>query len=88
MAQLTAPQKAEVKSVIMKVWSRDRTPVPITKDELDTLLTFMDESLEAAELDVINRIPGGHPARAWLIANEAVARRVLELVEAKRREVL
>jgi hypothetical protein len=88
MAQLTAPQKAEVKAEIMQRWSGDRTSVPIDKSELDTLLTFIDESMEVAETEVITRIPGSHPARAWLIANGAVARRVMEMVEAKRREVL
>ena len=88
MAQLSAAQKDEVKAQIMRVWSQDRTPVPVTKPDLDTLMTFMDEAMEAAETDVISRIPGPHPARSWLLTNQDVARRILIEVEFKRREVL
>lgn len=88
MASLTTQQLGEVKADIMRQWSRTRTPTPITKPELSSLLTIMDDELNAAEVAVIAAIPGAHPGRQWLIDNQQIARQVLELVEAKRKDVL
>ena len=88
MAQLTAESLGQVRADIMRQWSRDQLPVPITKPDLSALLSIMDVALKDAEIAVITAIPQQHPGRQWLINNQAIARRVLELVEAKRREML
>lgn len=88
MAALSQQQLNEVRADIMRRWSSDHEPVPITKPELGQLLSIMDGALEDAEVAVIAAIPGGHPGRQWLIDKQSIARRVLEIIEAKRREVL
>lgn len=88
MASLTTQQLDEVHADIMRRWSRDQTPTPITKSELTSLLSIMDTELDAAEVAVITTIPGTNPGRQWLIDNQPIARQTLELVEAKRKDVL
>ena len=88
MASLPQAQLDEVRADIMRQWSRDHTPVPITKPELGQLLSLMDVVLNDAEIAVIQAIPNDHPGRQWLIDNQTIARSTLELVEAKRRETL
>ena len=88
MAELNTAQKDEVKRDIMRKWSVLRQVAPISKSELSTLLTYVDQAQEAAEADVISRIPGAHPARAWLIANATIGRQLICEVETKRAEVL
>ena len=88
MAALSQQNLDEVQADIMRRWSQDRTAVPITKPELGQLLSLMDTALDDAEVAVIAAIPGAHSGRQWLIDNQDVSRRVLELVEAKRREAL
>lgn len=88
MATLTAEQRAEIRAQILRQLSRDREPTPFNKGEGLTLIGYIDDALEAAEGDVIARIPGGHPGRQWLIDNPAIGRRLMILVEQHRREVL
>ena len=88
MASLPQEPLNEVQADIMRRWSRDHTPVPILKSELGQLLSIMDTALNDAEIAVIQAIPGNHPGRQWLIDNQTIARRVLELIEAKRKDVL
>ena len=88
MAQLTPAQLNEVHANIMRRWSRNHTATPITKSDLTTLLDIMDIELNSAEVAVITAIPGSHPGRQWLIDNQPIARQAMELVEAKRKDVL
>jgi hypothetical protein len=72
----------------MRWLSRHGVDTPITKAELFILVGFIDDAAEAAEADIIARIPGAHPGRQWLIDNADIGRRLLERVAERRREVL
>ena len=88
MAQMSDEQRNEVWAEIMRWWSQNREAVPMSKAEVKTLIEFMDEEAEQSDTGIINRIPAQHPARAWLIANQHLARGLKERVERKRKEVL
>lgn len=87
MAQLTTETKDALFADIMRRWSNDRTPTPITKAQGRALIDIMDAGMETAESTILSSIPAG-PGRTWLVANASIARKVLELVAAKRQEVL
>jgi hypothetical protein len=88
MPLLDNAQKQNVARMLMEQWSSTWTTVPMTKPEVMSLLNVIDNNLDTAETATIAAVPSAHPAKAWLSTNRNIARRIMELVEAKRREVL
>lgn len=87
MAKLTTQQRREISADIQRRLSESRTPIPLNKANLASLIGLIDDQQEAAEAAIIQTVPAG-PARQWLINNANLSRRFIEVVEAKRREVL
>jgi hypothetical protein len=87
MAKLTTEQRREISADIQRRLSESRTPIPLTKANLASLVGLIDDQMEAAETAIIQTVPTG-TARQWLVNNANLSRRFIETVEAKRRETL
>ena len=88
MAQLPDSSLDEIHRDVMRHWSRTREQVPILKSDLRQLIGIVDTAADLSDTAVIQQIPQNHPGRQWLIENQNLARRLKEVVEAKRREDL
>jgi hypothetical protein len=88
MAVMSTGQRQTVRSELARELSSENIETPFTKDEGLLLIQFIDEALEAADSDVVSRIPPAHPGRDWIINNPVYGRRFLEAVAMKRKLVL
>lgn len=87
MPVLSQEQHDEVGTTFMRAMSRDHVLLPVTKpEELRALIDVFDSHADACEQAILDALPAG--ARAWLVANQAIARQLLEDVVAKRKDVL
>ena len=87
MATLTAEQREAIRADVMRRFSSTREPVPGLRADMLTLVGYIDDALEAAEGNVINRIPGNHPGRQWLIDNQHLGRQLMLWIEQVRKDV-
>lgn len=87
MAVLQQDARAALRALIMERWSAAGLQTPITKPQLAFLIGVVDEALESAEIAIVQALPAG-PEKSWLLSVPEVGRRLIELVEQKRREVL
>jgi hypothetical protein len=72
--------------IMQKLSSERLADIPITAAQLRSGIGMVDTQLDLAEIAIGTAIPVG-PIRAWMVANPHVVRRIMELVERKRREV-
>ena len=86
MAQLTSEQRAELSAELQREWSRNRNKILVSKPELAAAISVFDAGMEAAESSILASVSA--KARTWLLAHQTMARRLLEEVAKKRREVL
>jgi len=87
MAQLPTNSLNVIWSNLMSEFSSVWTLIPITKDELKSLLGLIDEQLESAEVSIIQSLPSGE-GKTWLVDNQALGREIMIRVLEKRKEVL
>lgn len=89
MALLPQQQRDELKADIMRKLSSARVKTPgIHKSDWDAIIIAIDTALETAEVSAVTSLPGGSRERVFLTGHPGIARRVLAVVEDKRREVL
>jgi len=86
MAQLTSDQKDALNAELQRQFSRRRDQIALTKSQLRYALDVFDAGMETAEGAILNDVSAS--ARTWLVANQQLARYILEAVAQKRREVL
>ena len=86
MAQLTSEQRDELSAELQRFFSSIWAQIDITKVQLDAAIDVFDAGMETAETTILGNVSAA--ARAWLIANQTLARYILEEVAEKRREVL
>jgi len=86
MAQLTSVHKDELCADLQRLFSRGWHPVNLTKAQLRTAVDVFDAGMETAESAILADV--STTARAWLVANQTLARFILEEVAQKRREAL
>ena len=87
MARLTEAQRAELLANLQRELSEKRiTTADVNKTQLAALVAVFDAGLETAEAAILADVAAG--PRAWLMANQTTARRLLEYVARWRREVL
>ena len=87
MANLPSGDIDAVHADIMRRYSSIFREIPVSKAQLRSFLVIVDGELEAAEIAIVQAVPAG-PQRDWLIANDDIGRDMIELIEAKRKEVL
>lgn len=87
MAKLSEAQRRGVWKAVMEWWSQYRTPVPISKPQLFTLIGLFDDAFEDLDTAVISAILAG-PIRDWLIAEQQIPRQIEVLVAKARRDNL
>jgi len=71
----------------MSQYSSLRAGVPITKNQLTSLLTLMDAELNTAEISIVGNLPAGD-GKTWILANDPIGRDMIARIETKRRDVL
>jgi hypothetical protein len=86
MAQLSSTQKDELCAELQRLFSAEWHPVDLTKAQLRVAVDVFDEGMETAESEILNSVSSS--ARTWLLANQTLARFILEEVAQKRREEL
>ena len=86
MAQLTSEQRSELSADLQRLFSSIWAQVDLTKTQLDAAIAVFDAGMETAESAILSDVSA--PARTWLLANQTLARFILEEVAQKRREVL
>jgi hypothetical protein len=88
MAALSAGDRTTLKAEAMRELSRRRISTDdVTKDQVDSVIASIDDALDAAETASVTSLPVGN-VRTWLTNNPSAGRRLMILVEQKRREVL
>lgn len=87
MARLPSGSVDEVYSNLTSEFSSVWTLIPITKDELRSLLVLIDGQLEDAEVSIVQSLPVG-VGKTWLIDNQALGREIMIRILEKRKEVL
>lgn len=76
-----------VHTQMMQEFSELRLEVPINKSQLRSGIVIGDGVLDSAEASFVAAIPAG-PIHDWVMANPHIGRRMFELIEKHRREVL
>ncbi len=87
MPNLLDADRVAVHTDAMEKWSSSRTPTPVTKAELRSLINLLDSQLDTAEGTALAAIPAG-AGKTWLVANQGLARELMASIEKKRAEVL
>jgi len=86
MAQMTSEQRDVLCAKLMRLFSQAWYPVSVSKSQLRAGIDVFDAGLEVAETSILGNVNA--QVRTWLMANQTLARFVLESVAQKRREVL
>ncbi|KKN02973.1 hypothetical protein LCGC14_1112370 [marine sediment metagenome] len=86
MAQLTEQAMDDLTAEIVKRLSSTRTVIPIGHQDVRAAVGVIDVEMNAAEVAILAAVDA--PTRSWLTANQHIARRIVEAVEIKRREML
>ena len=86
MAQITGTQRDQLSAELQRLFSSTRATVPLLKPQLRTAIDIFDAALENTETTILANVSA--PANAWLLANQTLARFIIECVAQKRREVL
>ena len=87
MAILSAGSIDKIWAQFMRKYSKRRDEIPVSKNQLRTFIEIVDAEMEAAETSIVQAVPAG-AIRDWVIANAAVGRDVIGMVEDERRETL
>jgi hypothetical protein len=87
MTALTSGDIDAIWIEIMKDYSREKKPMPVTSDKIRAFFVTVDAALEQAEIDIVQSLPAGD-IKTWLIANAEVGREIMIRVMQKRQEVL
>ena len=86
MAQLSEAQRKQIAAKLRKHLSSEWVPNDLSKFEWDTVVGIFDDGMQAAEASILNSV--GPQAKAWLIAHQDIARKLLAFLAEKRAEVL
>jgi hypothetical protein len=87
MATLSSAAIDDLHAAIMQELSNLRTAVPVSKSALRAGIVSIDSELSSAETTIFQNI-SNTGVKTWLQANQAVGRRIIAVIEQKRKEEL
>lgn len=86
MATLSEAQRNALHALIMRLLSARWHQIDLTKAQLRAAVALFDDALEDCEANILSAV--SPEARNWLVANQQLARYVLEQVAIARRKEL
>ena len=87
MANLTAEQRRDVRRDVVGTWCAQNVTIPgVSKAAVESIVEAADNAIESSEGAFVNSLSPA--AKTWMLANQTAGRTLLELVTAKRKDVL